>query len=189
MSSDPFHSQQYLGAFVLVTGVAVGLAVIAGDRDMAFAAAILGLYVLHLISVRTLVQGQRQQWEAVRELESLVGELDRAERAAPGTPAPEGAAREGEPVRRHFALGTVAIIRDVMEPAEISRILIEQRKRPERGFGELAVEMGLLSENELESLLRAQQEGQFTQEEIRTARQRLEDYHASKKEEISARAE
>lgn len=178
-SSRPFQSRFYLIAFGVVTAVAVGLAVVIGNRDMAFAAAILGLYVLHLVSVRTLMAGQRQQWEAVRELEDLVGELSRAEDAVPDDPPPGGELGDGgeTPGRRHFALGTVAIIRSVLRPEEVSKVLVEQRRRPEMRFGELAVEMGLLDEDELERLLEVQREGRFSKAEIRLARRRLETWH------------
>lgn len=176
------HSSLYLGAFVVVTGVAVGLAVLVGDRDLAFAAAILGLYVLHMVSVRTLIEGQREQSEAVRELEDLVGELGRAERAGLET-LPPGETRD-EPVSRHFALGTVAIIRGALTAEEVSRILVEQRDHPDRRFGELALEMELLEEDQLEVLLRDQQDGEFSRREIRSARKRLETYHRRKRDEI-----
>ena len=185
MSSEPFQSRSYLIAFGAVTAVAVGLAVVVGNRDMAFAAAILGLYVLHLYSVRTLLAGQRQQRQAVRELEGLVGELSRAEDVAPGDPPPPGDIGEDgeEPARRHFALGTVAIIRSVLRPEEVSKVLVEQRRRPEMRFGELAVEMGLLDEDELERLLEVQREGRFTRAEIRLARRRLEGWHERNRDE------
>lgn len=178
-SSQPFQSRAYMVAFGAVTAAAVGLAVFVGNRDMAFAASILGLYVLHLYSVRTILAGQREQWEAVQELEGLVGELSRAEDAVPGDPPPEGETGHGEegPERRHFALGTVAIIRSVLRPEEVSKVLVEQRRRPEMRFGELAVEMGLLEEDELERLLEVQREGRFSRAEIRLARRRLETWH------------
>lgn len=178
-SSEPFQSRSYLITFGAVTAAAVGLAFIIGDRDMGFAAAILGLYVLHLYSVRTLVAGQREQWEAVQELEGLVGELHRAEAAAPGDAPPGSDIDEDteEAGRRHFALGTVAIIRSVLRPEEVSKVLVEQRRRPEMRFGELALEMGLLEEDELERLLEVQREGRFSKAEIRLARRRLETWH------------
>lgn len=77
------------------------------------------------------------------------------------------------PIPRHFALGTVAIIRNALTPAEVAQVLVEQRKRPREKFGELAVELGLLSEPELRELLLAQQQGLFTDEEIREARGRI----------------
>lgn len=77
------------------------------------------------------------------------------------------------PIPRHFALGTVAIIKNVLTPAEVAQVLVEQRKRPRERFGEIAVELGLLTGSELEGLLLAQQQGLFTDEEIREARGRI----------------
>jgi hypothetical protein len=80
------------------------------------------------------------------------------------------------PVPRHFALGTVALVRDLLSPAEVARVLLEQRKQPGKKFGGLAVEMGLLSDSQREELLLAQQEGLFTDAEMRDARQRLRQF-------------
>lgn len=104
--------------------------------------------------------------------EAAAGEREGAEGA-------ERRAREGYrnvPIPRHFALGTVAIIRQVLTPAEVAQVLVEQRKRPREKFGELAVEMGLLAEEELGDLLLAQQQGLFTDEEIREARSRIKSF-------------
>lgn len=80
------------------------------------------------------------------------------------------------PVPRHFALGTVAIIRNAMQPGQVAQVLVEQRRQPKRQFGDLAVEMGFLGRAQLEDLLEAQQAGLFTDEEIREARQRLREF-------------
>jgi hypothetical protein len=80
------------------------------------------------------------------------------------------------PVPRHFALGTVALVRDLLTPAEVARVLLEQRRQPAKKFGVLAVEMGLLTESQREALLLAQQEGLFTDAEMRDARQRLREF-------------
>ena len=83
------------------------------------------------------------------------------------------------PVPRHFALGTVALVRDLLTPGEVARVLLEQRKQSGKKFGVLAVEMGLLSDSQREELLLAQQEGLFTDAEMRDARQRLRDFRES----------
>lgn len=80
------------------------------------------------------------------------------------------------PIPRHFALGTVAIIRGVLSPAEVARVLLEQRRQPRKQFGEVAVEMGALSPAQLKDLLLAQREGLFTDEEIQEARQKLREF-------------
>lgn len=101
--------------------------------------------------------------------EGHMGDLDVESDPAGAPPASYG----NVPIPRHFALGTVAIIRKALTPAEVAQILIEQRKRPRERFGELAVELGLLTESELEELLVAQQQGLFTDEEIREGRARI----------------
>lgn len=83
------------------------------------------------------------------------------------------------PVPRHFALGTVALVRGLLTPAEVARVLLEQRRQAGKKFGVLAVEMGLLSESQREELLLAQQEGLFTDAEMRDARQRLRQFRES----------
>lgn len=237
MKTSPFQSRQYLTVFVIVTVAAVTLALLADNANLALAAAVLGLYVLHLLSVRFIVRGQQEQWEALRELEGVLGELGRAEEVGPGdglaavevpaagpapgargsSPAGDGAEQphpraatttqetdasgsrgngggargadagtgqdDGEiPVPRHFALGTVAVIKEALAPNEVAQVLLEQRRRPRRRFGELAVELGLLEEGELEALLLTQQEGVYTKAEIRGARQRLQAYRDSREQ-------
>ena len=245
------------------------------NRTLAFAAAALGLYALHLLSIRFLLVNQRRQrqvldaqWEV---LQRLLGDapdpgpaagagavstselelvppmpIDRVdpERITPPTPAartgdsalerarlvppieamsepeaeldahteparvaqfrePEtpavrrsrptlglpgrpsapprrkGAGDQEVPVPRHFALGTVALVRNLLTPEEVARILLEQRRQPGKKFGILAVEMGLLTETQREALLLAQQEGLFTDAEMREARQRLREFRES----------
>ncbi len=81
------------------------------------------------------------------------------------------------PMPRHFALGTVAILRNLLQPTDVEQILAEQRRYPRLRFGDAAVQLGLLSEPELEELLTAQVEGVFTNEEILDTRARLREYH------------
>ena len=81
------------------------------------------------------------------------------------------------PMPRRFALGTVAILRNLLQPADVARILEEQRRYPRLRFGDIAVQLGFLSEGELAELLEAQQEGVFTDEEILDTRARLNAYH------------
>jgi hypothetical protein len=78
------------------------------------------------------------------------------------------------PIPRKFALGTVAIIRRALDPAQVARVLEEQRKFPKKRFGEIAVELDYITEAQLDDLLEAQQAGLFTEEEIQGARQSLE---------------
>lgn len=83
------------------------------------------------------------------------------------------------PIPRHFALGTVALIRQLLTPPQVARILMEQRRQPDKRFATLAVEMGLLGEAQREELLLAQQEGLFTEEEMRQAREGLHQFRES----------
>jgi len=82
------------------------------------------------------------------------------------------------PASRRFALGTVAIIRRLLEPEDVERILVEQRRYPRLRFGDVAVQLGLLSEDEVQELLVAQEQGIFSDEEISDARRRLAAYHS-----------
>ncbi len=78
------------------------------------------------------------------------------------------------PTPRRFALGTVAILRNLLQPGEVERILIEQRRYPALRFGDAALQLGLLSEEQRAELVQAQQDGMFSEEEIREARRRVE---------------
>jgi hypothetical protein len=223
------HGVQYAWIAATVMGLVAGVAWLVEDQWLVFSAAILGLYVLHLVSVRYIVQAQAEQLAAVTgeaettgsiEVEAEAGLEAEAEDERPGTasvsratgngvggapvPAsvtassdagdtsgasttggdsgdtgPDSASSSESVVRevaipRHFMLGTVAIVRHVMEPEAVARVLMEQRQQPGKRFGELAVEMGFITGPQLDELLEAQQDGLFTDAEIREARQRLE---------------
>ena len=246
------YSVHYIVAVAIVTVTVALLSWWYDNIGLAQAAAILGLYALHLMSVRFILDGQRQQqaalqdqWTLLNSLISRMGmqdesvdalaeamsvagddgikaggqpnaEVDSFAPPVPGAtpngagfdpdgtwpasplqmamlegndppppePAPEPAPEPEEPpapipVPRHFALGTVALVRNVLTPSEVARVLLEQRRRPDSRFGTLAVELGLLSETALEELLLAQQEGLFTDEEMRDARLRLQEFRQS----------
>ncbi len=296
--ADREHSGHYLTAVGAVTVIVAGLAWFGQNRTLAAAAAALGIYALHLLSIRFLLENQRRhrkvldaQWEVLQRflgeegadavnVDELVPAMpvDREEPEKPSTqvaavdpvsgrdvasghmdpgsveqvvvgrlvppieslpedlqasPVEAAAAEDGGidaevpilelevdvepeflpidheedegesvepqqpglvgipprpqferplgtaaevPVPRHFALGTVALVRDLLTPDEVARVLLEQRRRPGKKFGELAVEMGLLSDSQLEELLLAQQEGLFTDAEMREARRRLREF-------------
>ncbi len=55
-------------------------------------------------------------------------------------------------------------------------MILEQRRQPRLKFGELAVQLGFISEAQLEELLLAQKEGLFSQDEMSLARTRLQTY-------------
>ncbi len=224
------YSVQYILAVAVVTVTVAILAWWYDNMGLAQAAAILGLYGLHLMSIRYLLTGQRQQQAALQNqwalLNDLIGRLGMKDEGTaaiaeaiaaagggvvpmdgypdipdtdetwppsplqtamiegtdlpqPEAPAVPEAPPAPVPVPRHFALGTVALVRNVLTPSEVARVLLEQRRRPDSRFGTLAVELGLLSETALEELLLAQQEGLFTDEEMRDARQRLQEFRQS----------
>lgn len=105
--------------------------------------------------------------------------------AAEAEPAASNARQEtvrNVPIPRHFALGTVAIIRRLMEPEEVAQVMLEQRHQPKLRFGEVAVQLGFLTPGQVDELLLAQKEGLFTDDEIREARARLRAFHESRAE-------
>ena len=97
-----------------------------------------------------------------------------------------GTPSQNIPTARHFALGTVALIRDLLTPAEVAQILVEQRNQPDERFAAIAMDLGMLSEQQREELLLAQQEGLFTDEEMRDARERLRDFRQTTAQALSS---
>jgi hypothetical protein len=284
-TADREHSGHYLTAVASVAVIVAGMAWFSQNRTLAAAAAAMGLYALHLLSIRFLLENQARQrklldaqWEVLQRfiggadsddvdeigdlIPAMPADLEEPERPA-GVVAPvarpakeEEPAEEVEPVKedepvevdeiavadspvvlgevvppveslggtefgyamvieeeaieplsaipglqepgtlelvehesdefraptvevpvpRHFALGTVALVRDLLTPAEVARVLLEQRRQPGKKFGVLAVEMELLSDTQREELLLAQQEGLFTDAEMRDARHRLRQF-------------
>lgn len=187
-----FSSVSYIFAVVLVATAMAFLAISSGAPGSGVAAAILGLYVLHLLSVRSILRAQRRQQKALceqlRQLRRLVGGA--RESGEPNGPAggvaagnvttPEAAPTPAPavelPLPRHLALGTVAIIRDALTPQEVARVLVEQERRPGIRFGDVALDLGLLTSAKLEELLEIQHRGLFTPQEIAAARQRIEEF-------------
>ncbi len=277
--ADREHSGHYLTAVASVTVIVAGMAWFSQNRTLAAASAAMGLYALHLLSIRFLLDNQARQrrlldaqWEVLQRfigdansddvdeigdlIPAMPADLEEPERPAevvapvartaeevepaeevkrvkedepvdadspvlfgevvppveslggmelgyamvieeeaieplsaiPGLQEPgtlELVEHESDefrvptievPVPRHFALGTVALVRDLLTPAEVARVLLEQRRQPGKKFGVLAVEMELLSDTQREELLLAQQEGLFTDAEMRDARHRLRQF-------------
>jgi len=175
---------------------------------------VLGIYALHLISLRFILAGQAEnkarletQWKLLQllvdpnaldagtgfrgglrqpsltasESRVVASPLRAATSAdAEGAPGANGATGDGAeyriPTPRHFALGTVALIRNMLTPAQVARILVEQRQQPDKKFATLAVELGMLTDVQREELLLAQQEGLFSDAEMREARERLREF-------------
>ncbi len=216
------HNRQYSIAFtaiVVVVTVAIALvAWFAHDRTLALSAAVLGLYSLHLISIRFIIEGQAEntarletQWRLLQLLvdpNALPAGDSGAHRPGKSRPYPptpigdlmaaaieNGAFHESSPgagpnkipTPRHFALGTVALIRGLLTPTQVAQILIEQRHQPDERFAAIALELGMLSEQQREELLLAQQEGLFTDHEMRDARDRLREFRQATARALSAR--
>ena len=266
-----FYSLRYLSSVAVATLALAMVAWIVQDRQLALAAGVMGLYALHLISIRYILDNQQQhtqalqsQWELLQRLVdpdepadqavrktadgvhngadllpddrpetleivdprvNVAGKASAAERSEEPNPlaggprswppiglplstidsAPDLAIPSGldmpdlpaagvsaaeltngdafavaeVPIPRHFALGTVALIRQLLTPPEVARVLMEQRRQPDKRFATLAVEMGLLKDSQREELLLAQQEGLFTEEEMRQAREGLHQFRES----------
>lgn len=277
-----FYSLRYLSLVAVATIALATVAWIVQNRQLALAAGVMGLYALHLISIRYILDNQLQhtvalqsQWELLQRLvdpneasdhliltagnaqngvapdarrealavvdprvnvtdiappaerqrerhSSVAGpqswppmglplstidsapdlaippgldmpDLPAAGIAADGSHLRQRTARDGVselptegayvvtevPIPRHFALGTVALIRQLLTPPEVARVLMEQRRQPDKRFATLAVEMGLLEDSQREELLLAQQEGLFTEEEMRQAREGLHQFRES----------
>ncbi|MCL7967035.1 MAG: hypothetical protein M8857_07995 [marine benthic group bacterium] len=276
-NSRGLYSLRYLSIVAVVTIGLGSVAWVMQNRQLALAAGVMGLYALHLLSIRYILDNQNEHSEALRSqwelLQRLVdpnepiegaaapetgftsqgvpetnGANDEASRSWPplGLPlstvdsqpelsipaelempslsvvpltpsasentapplspaAEETAASPVEsdptmpeirpldgphqavevPIPRHFALGTVALIRQLLTPAEVARILMEQRRQPDKRFATLAVELGLLEDSQREELLLAQQEGLFTEDEMRRAREGLRQFRESTARAIS----
>jgi len=265
-----FYILRYLSSVAVATIALAMVAWIVQDRQLALAAGVMGLYALHLISIRYILDNQQQhtlalqaQWELLQRLVDPDEPADRVTRETLGlhnlvepvpgagaesleildpranvtgeAPSPEPSEEPGSadagprswppiglplstidsapdlaippgldmpdlpavgvaaaelsngdpfvvaevPIPRHFALGTVALIRQLLTPPEVARVLMEQRRQPDKRFATLAVEMGLLVESQREELLLAQQEGLFTEEEMRQAREGLHQFRES----------
>jgi hypothetical protein len=84
-----------------------------------------------------------------------------------------GAGPTGVKTPRHLQIGTIAIIRKMLDPSEVGAILSAQRSAPDRRFGELAVELGLLTNSQVEELLEEQRKVVFTDAELLEARTQI----------------
>lgn len=177
-------SRLYLILLGIAAAAGGGIAAVSDNLDMGFAAAIVGLYFLHLYSVRDM----HEQWQKLRGIEHVMAELgfapdevDRAARpagASPTVPEPRGGAdrASGDAATGGFAPGTVALIEGLMTPEEVSRTLTIQQEEPGRPFGEVALELGFLSPEERDGLERSREEGDFVPERIERARRSLRSY-------------
>lgn len=251
----PF-SRSYLLIVIAVAVMVGGLAFFGQSSTLALAAAILGLYVLHLFSNWQLASNQRQQWQTLREVERMLSALD-GDAAAPaeagvppgtasapadadgqltavgdesadteppeegpastagsgvsaetsGTAASDETSGDAEPgdggapsgetaaegteddgdtvlVPRQYKLGTVAVVERVLTPGEVARVLAVQDRHPERQFGDIARELDIITEAELQELLETQQQGLYRPEAISRARRDLQKFRRQKAAEL-----
>ncbi len=242
MQKRATYSGPYSLVFATVTVIVGVLALVRKDGMITMAVAILGLYILHLLSLRALTRnvaaadrGSRRSAPQASEVVIQVSDATELERddgpvflsrepgfvweiGEPSIPSPQKPATEDSawmvqgsrsadeteflpadsevtmpdfagqkgasdvkgtsevPIPRKFALGTVAIMRRALDPAQVARVLGEQRKFPKKRFGEIAVELDYITEAQLDDLLEAQKAGLFTEEEIQGARQSLETF-------------
>ena len=197
------YSIPFIGTVGVATLVMTALAWFIQNRSLAASAAVLGLYTLHLISVRFIIEGQaddrarmESQWSLLKLMvdpNAVVSSAPIRKSASSGDLAVPATAVSGNgtpsqniPTARHFALGTVALIRDLLTPAEVAQILVEQRNQPDERFAAIAMDLGMLSEQQREELLLAQQEGLFTDEEMRDARERLREFRQTTAQALSS---
>ncbi len=197
------YSIPFIGTVGVATLVMTALAWFIQNRSLAASAAVLGLYTLHLISVRFIIEGQAEdrarmesQWSLLKLMvdpNAVVSSATIRRSASSGDLAVPATALSGNgtpsqniPTARHFALGTVALIRDLLTPAEVAQILVEQRNQPDERFATIALDLGMLSEQQREELLLAQQEGLFTDEEMRDARERLREFRQTTAQALSS---
>ncbi len=197
------YSIPFIGTVGVATLVMTALAWFIQNRSLAASAAVLGLYTLHLISVRFIIEGQaddrarmESQWSLLKLMvdpNAVVSSAPIRRSASSGDLAVPATAVSGNgtpsqniPTARHFALGTVALIRDLLTPAEVAQILVEQRNQPDERFAAIAMDLGMLSEQQREELLLAQQEGLFTDEEMRDARERLREFRQTTAQALSS---
>jgi hypothetical protein len=197
------YSIPFIGTVGVATLVMTALAWFIQNRSLAASAAVLGLYTLHLISVRFITEGQaddrarmESQWSLLKLMvdpNAVVSSAPIRRSASSGDLAVPATAVSGNgnpsqniPTARHFALGTVALIRDLLTPAEVAQILVEQRNQPDERFAAIAIDLGMLSEQQREELLLAQQEGLFTDEEMRDARERLREFRQTTAQALSS---
>ena len=200
-------SRQYSIPFISALGViTVAMAVLSWfthERALSLSAAVLGFYSLHLISVRFILEDQAEdrarmesQWALLKLMvdpnaATASHSLPIAMHGGSTMLVDAGTSENGDelkkiPTARHFALGTVALIRDLLTPAQVAHILVEQRNQPDEQFAAIALDLGMINEEQREELLLAQQEGLFTDEEMREARERLRDFRTAAAQALSS---
>lgn len=199
---DQLGSREYVGIFLALAVLALLLAAGFRTQDLLLAGLTLGLYGLHLMSIRSIQEEQEQHSSLLREVGAALDDLSLDEEA----PKPGGGSGEDAPsatrsrppgatssrstgtagsggavppddgdlmVPRDLRIGTVAIVQGMLDPSDVSRIMSMQERQPERPFGELAVEAGLLEPEQVEELLEVQETGLYSQRKLKQAKSKL----------------
>lgn len=76
-------------------------------------------------------------------------------------------------LRRSLGLETTALVEEMLEPDQVARLMAAADSEPEKGFGELARERGVLGVPELDYLRAVREEGTYSQAKLSRARSRL----------------
>lgn len=183
-------AQHLVVSALLIAGVGAAWFLVGAPAGLG--AALAGLLLLWLFSFRSILRDElarrkelEQRLPLLEALRDAAAEAEAAERAeadaeaaGPGDSAGVRSAvgsslLPSSSLRRRFAIGTVAVLCETLDPDQVETVVREQRRRPGRRFGLVAVELGLLSLTQLADLVRAQQEGRFSILEMRRARKRL----------------
>lgn len=156
--------QAGLGYTLALAAVAAGGGAVAyhlRDLTLATAAAVVAVYVLHLVGLRRL----RGELRKARARERLAAELD-------------GTLAEQTLVSRRFGLGAVALVEGAMGPAEVLRAMVASQGPGAPSFARYALEKGYLSEARLRTLLETRKEGRFLADQVRLARRKVREHEA-----------
>lgn len=197
-------SREFAAIFLALAVGALLLAAGFRTQDLLLAGLTVGLYGLHLVSVRVIRDEQGRQATLLRQVAAALDDLaggavneegsmrqadaGDAESRARDEPAEAGRAREtgdgggtsvaggDSKVSRDLRIGTVAVVEGLLEPKEVSRVMSVQERKPDKPFGEIAVQMGLLRPDQAEELLEVKETGLFSKRKLSRARTKLRSF-------------
>lgn len=213
-----FGSRKYAAVFLALGVLALLMAVGLRTQDLLLAGLTLGLYGLHLVSMRSIRDQQERQSDLLREVGAALDDLSapsQEEGAGPtsggtggaspasapgsvggggrGAPAgdtgpdersergaAEGTDGDDRTVPRNLRIGTVAVVEEALEPREVSRIMSIHERKPQKTFGDVAVEMGLLDRDQVEELLEIKETGLYSKRKLTSAKARLREFLGKK---------
>lgn len=178
MNGGTLTERSYIPLFGAVALVAVLLAVGFRIQDLLLTGLTVGLYSLHLYSVRELRSEQEKQQARLEQVAAALEDLEsgeRPERSPPLGPDDEDDGRDseqpaGEPRLR---LETVALVEGMLEPGEVAPVLEDAEGAGGVGFGELARRQGYLTRSELQRLRDARNRERYSEAELSRARMSL----------------